>query len=153
MGHDALFDAAIRLEKKCAAAYHALSVMFPEKRDLFGELAFEEDNHVVILKVARAYVLSQKLSPEAILPLSLSQIREGEKIADAVIAEIAGKNLTLRRALSLVLSLEKSLGEICLSDSLSRADAGVMLKLKQMCFDEATHVARIERALADLAGE
>lgn len=35
MEHNDLFDAAIRLENKCAAVYRALSTMFAEKQNLF----------------------------------------------------------------------------------------------------------------------
>ncbi|MDO8281820.1 MAG: hypothetical protein Q7U10_04240 [Thermodesulfovibrionia bacterium] len=138
-------EACIELENKCAGIYRALSRLFPEAESLFRELAIEEENHALILKVARTYVMGDKLSQETVVPVSVLHIKESLKIADNIANEIESGDIILKKALDMSLLLERSLGESYLHDKMTgESDSEIILKLQKLHFDEGAHIKRIQ---------
>lgn len=143
-------EACIELEKKCAGLYRTLSRLFPEAEELFSELAAEEENHAVILKVAKPYVIENRLKQEMVVPLSMPHIRDSLKTADKIMHEIESGTITFKKALDMSLLLEKSLGESYLHDKMTREeDSEIISRLKKMHFDEDSHINRIHDFLAE----
>ena len=131
-----------KIEEKCAVIYWECSRLFPEATDLFRDLAIEEENHAVILKLARTYVKYEKLH---VSPIALEHIREAEQAVEAMLEALKSGVLALKQALEMSLALEQSTGESYLRDMMTgNPGSEIIAKLQEMLADEGSHIERIQ---------
>lgn len=139
--------ACFHLEEKCAEFYQKCSRQFPEARTLFRELAIEEENHAVILKLAMAYAAADKLDTamEAVDP----GVSEVEQSVDEALQGLDSGTMTLKKALEISLILEESLGERYLLEMLAgKPHSRIIARLQEMLADEGAHLEKIKAFIA-----
>lgn len=143
---DAL-KACFHLEEKCAEFYRKCSRQFPEAQALFRELAIEEENHAVILKLALVYAAADKLDAE--IEQDDSGIGEVGPAVDEALRELDAGTMTLKKALELSLLLEESLGERYLREMLAgNPHSRIMARLQEMLADEGAHLEKVQAFIA-----
>jgi hypothetical protein len=132
----------VDLEIAASLIYREFMQMFPAERDFWGKLALEEEDHARlylagdILKVIGEHE-GIKFPPTAFI---IKTIEFSQHILD----QIQSRSVTLKEALDMALTLEKTIAENIIFD-LPESNNPVLANLKKIFADTESHVDRIER--------
>lgn len=146
-------DLLLDVEAEFAALYRALEKLFPEVGAFWAELAAEEENHAVILRVGKAYADAGKL-PSDLLPQDIQGLKETLEAVGEIKEKIELKTLTLKDALQAALHLETFLAERYLHVMMAReSDADTLSKLRKLYSAEDEHANAIRKLIAEMGYE
>jgi hypothetical protein len=136
-------EACIAVENTVAEIYNAFSNMFPEARIFFRELSKEEENHVAILEVAKAYHSIGKL-PEHMVPGSMPDIHGTLDYVNNVKDRISSEDISLKEALEIAAVIEDTVAESYFQETLVKeTDERVISNLKKLLLETRTHSQKI----------
>jgi rubrerythrin len=134
----------IAIEAGIGEIYSEFAKMFPGARDLWGELAREEENHAAILAIGSRYANLGKL-PDIVVPDSLTHMRETLELIDKVRTTVQFKNISIDEALKMSLKLEQTLEEGHLPAVMTHeTDSPVVARLQRLLADTRSHIVRIK---------
>jgi len=141
--------ACIAVENTIAEVYNYCSNRYDEARELFSDLSREEVNHATVLEVASGYNDAGKL-PHDMVPASLPNIYATLDFIVGVRDKIKGKDVSLRDALEMALSMETSKVESYLMETLTKdTDDKVIHNLRKLLIDERSHIERIQEFMKE----
>jgi rubrerythrin len=133
----------IAIEASIGEIYKEFAKMFPEARDLWGQLALEEENHASILAIESRYANRGKL-PDFVVPESLSHMKETLGLVSSVKAAVQSKNVSINEALEMSLKLEQTLEEGHLPDVMTReTQSEIIARLQRLLTDTKSHITLI----------
>ncbi|MCL5024584.1 MAG: hypothetical protein M1497_14715 [Nitrospirae bacterium] len=132
----------IEIERLSSQVYHELSRFFPNERDFWHNLAMSEENHMMILEVAKGYH-EQKLLPESFVHKSLLLIEDTYANVRKIRKSLLG-DMTLQRACEEALRMEHLTGESYFQEVLTgTAESRVIASLKKLLSEERLHATLI----------
>jgi rubrerythrin len=138
-------QACLRVETLCEEIYYSLCNLFPQARELFRQLAEEEERHADILTICGGFQDIGAL-PAVIVPESVPQIQKSVEIAEELKKMIEGENISLRTALEKALELEESVAEIYFNELMTgESDVEVVSYLQRYYKNETAHTEMIRR--------
>ncbi len=142
-------EACLKIETFCEEIYYALCKLFPEARELFRQLAEEEERHADILTISAEFYNIDAMS-ERIVPNSVAKIQESLDLADKMRREIAVKTISLHEALEMALELEESVAEMYFNELMTdTSDEEIISHLQQYYKDEMKHTHRIRQYMLE----
>jgi rubrerythrin len=100
-------DACIAVENTIAEIYVDFGNRFPVAMSFFRVLAKEEENHAAILAIGKEFDRVGKL-PEDVVPESMPHIHGSLNLIKNVKERIKGREITLKDALEMSLSMEET---------------------------------------------
>ena len=99
-------DSCIKLETAIGEIYRELSILFPEAKELFEQLAADEANHAEILSIAKNLENKDEL-PQAFVTKLSSMVTEPLLYVEMLKHKLIKKQLSLQDALELSLKIEQ----------------------------------------------
>jgi len=134
----------IAIETGIGEIYREFSRIFPDGKDLWGELAHEEENHAAILAIGSRYA-NLGMLPDFIVPDSLSHMRETMGLVDSIKAVAQAGSLSMKEALEMSLKVEQTLEESYLLDVMTReTQSEIVERLRRLLADTESHITRIK---------
>jgi len=131
------------IELGVAGIYKTFSELLPGDKDLWYELAMEEENHASILVIGSKYNEIGEL-PDYMVPDSLPAMKETIKLVKETEKRALSEPPTLRAALDMSLKLEKTKEESYLPEILAKeTDSEVVSRLKRLLTDTKQHIRKI----------
>jgi len=132
----------VDLEVAASLIYREFMRMFPAESDFWGQLAREEEDH------ARLYLAGDILQvtggyPDIQLP-PLVFVEKAIEFTGQIREQITSRSITLKEALDMALTLEKTIAESIIFE-FPESDNPVVANLRKIITDTETHVDRIER--------
>lgn len=140
----------VAIEAAIAQIYRDFAKMFPQARDLWGELAQEEENHASILAIGSRYADLGKL-PDFIVPKSLTHMRDTLGFVSSVEAAAKANNISISEALEMSLKIERSLEESYLLDVMTReTHSEIVARLQKLLSDTKSHILKIQNYMKSM---
>ncbi|NIT04160.1 hypothetical protein GTO10_04525 [Candidatus Saccharibacteria bacterium] len=137
-------EACIAVERASAEIYNNFSNKFPKARLFFQELSKDEESHVTLLMVGKAYHKVGKL-PDNVVPSSLPDIYVTLDLTEKIKQKIDSEEISLKEALDIASLLENSMAESYLQEiMMKQTDDKVIANLKKMLIDEISHSEKIK---------
>ena len=135
------------LEADIADIYRKFSGLYPEMRDLWDDIAAEEDGHAATLMFASKF--AEKGQLPNIVPHKLITYLEGTvDMVEAVKGMIGEDALTLDDALGMALNLEQTVHENYLFEIMRiEFDSDVLDRLKLIATETESHASRIKQMM------
>jgi len=142
--------ACLKVEMLCEEIYYSLCNLFPEAKELFRQLAEEEERHADILTISTGFHKIDAL-PDKIVPDSPGRILESLHLAEKMKRTLEEDELFLREVLQMALELEESVAELYFNELMNEgSDDDVISYLQKYYKDEMSHVERIKRYILEI---
>lgn len=133
----------ISIEVLIGEIYREFVQMFPGARNLWEELALEEENHALILAIGSRYEKLGKL-PNFVVPDSLSRMKDTLELVESTREKIQNGNISITDALEMSLMLEQTLAESYLLDVMtSETGSEVVSRLQKLITDTKSHIVKV----------
>jgi|GEM_PF-3490894 len=147
MNIQAILKKCSALESDIAEIYRKFGGLYPEARDLWDDIASEEDGHAATLMFASKFAEKGQL-PNIVPPKLITYLEGTVDMVDAVNRMIRDDALTLDAALGMALNLEQTVHENYLHEIL-RLEVGsdVLKRLKLIATETESHAARIKQMM------
>jgi len=133
----------ITVENMTAEIYTEFGDRFPDAMSFFRELSKEEENHAAILAIGKEFDRRGKL-PEDAVPESMPHIDGSLNFIKGVKERIKGREITLKDALEMSLSMEETTVESYVQEILIKeTDSRVIKSLQRLLLEERLHIEKI----------
>lgn len=133
----------IAIEMGMGEIYREFIRMFPQARDLWGELATAEEKHASILAIGSRYENIGKL-PDFVVPDSLSHMKDTLGLIESMKATIRAGNVSISEALEMSLKLENTLEESYFLDVMTgETESETVARLQRLLTDTEAHIKKI----------
>ena len=103
-----IIQGCIKVEHSIASIYSNLMQVFPEKKDLWGNLLNDVKEHIAFLSDVKSLELSDDLEKVDLLP-TMPMIDKTLKLAEDANEKIKSNSVTFKDALSMTLEIEESI--------------------------------------------
>jgi rubrerythrin len=142
-------EACLKIEMLCEEIYYSMCNIFPEAKQLFRQLAEEEERHADILTISAGFH-NMGVMPAIVVPDSVPKIKESLDLAEKIRREIEEKTISLREALHMALQLEESVAEVYFNELMAdKSDEEIISHLQRYYKDEMRHTERIKRYILE----
>lgn len=145
MGHSALLNKCIRVEKSAASIYKNMAKIFPEEKVLWESLCNDEIEHASFLSDVKTLGLSDEML-KLDLPPSSEMIQKALELSEKISKKIRAGSLTRTSALAILLKLEETMVETYTNKMIARLLSCEDREThKKLVADEKKHINKIKR--------
>lgn len=134
-----LLKSSINLEVEVGNLYRRLAIYYPQFKNVFEELAKEEENHAMILHLA------EEFNVNGLLPENDSEINRALERVIELEKEIEGRTLPLDVIIDRLIELENTMAESLLQEVMQGQEGNIkFLNLKRLYISEKHHAERLK---------
>ncbi|HUI93501.1 MAG TPA: hypothetical protein VLX68_14745 [Chitinivibrionales bacterium] len=140
----AIFDATIRMERKCAEFYRLLDRLFPVDGPFWLKLMNEEEHHAILFQAGMERFFDEDLFPLEAMDPDLTSIQKLNSEVESAIRQYTHQLSDYQLVRHRALQLESSSGEFYFELALaSKEDSPALWLFRDLCDDEHDHRQRI----------
>ena len=140
-----LIEEAIKLELYVSELYLVFYRKFPDDAEFWWQLAIEEQNHAALLKTVRQMNHTHLKIPEDIVPASLAELADSNKMLQDAIEEFEA-HPDRTRAFQVAFKIEHSAGELHYDSFMKYAtESRLTTVFRKLNGDDINHAGRIQQ--------
>ncbi|WP_298271496.1 hypothetical protein [Geobacter sp.] len=147
---ESFINEAVSLEMNVSRLYALFQDYFPEDGELWQTLSIEEENHALLLRLARKHFVSAGIFPREILPESVDSLKEMNRELERLIEAFELEPPERVEAFRLAVTIEESAGEIHLQRAMAAAQGSEAIRILQtLNNDDRDHADRLRRYMEE----
>ncbi|WP_298440219.1 hypothetical protein [Geobacter sp.] len=149
-GLESFINEAVSLEMNVSRLYALFQDHFPEDGEFWQTLSIEEENHALLLRLARKHFVPAGIFPREILPESVDTLKEMNRELERLLAAYELEPPERADAFRLAVTLEESAGEFHLQRALAAERGSEAVRILQtLNSDDRDHADRIRRYMEE----
>jgi hypothetical protein len=137
----------VAIETTQASIYSRLTLICPQKWQVWHHLARVEENHAMAAMLAELHCEAGEL-PEGFLSRSIADMEETLASARELKAEVVNRKLSIEEALARTLSLEEAACTAYFREMAEEPASGALLKIRRLVNDTDAHLKLLKEFIS-----